>query len=355
MPIQKNNIVEFINSASHYILLDVRSPAEFDHAHIPGAHSLPLFDNEQRAIVGTTYKKQSREEAIKIALPFFGNKMKEVVEIVEGIIKNYEQVNKLKPVVYVHCWRGGMRSAAVAWLLDLYGFKVIQLQGGYKSYRNWVIEQFNKTYNLNVLGGYTGSGKTETLHELAANGTAMIDLEGLAKHKGSSFGALGQGEQPSQEMFENLLATSLYEVSTKDEEIWLEDESQRIGTVMIPNSFFTQIRNSSCYFMCIPFEERLAFIVKQYGQFDKISLIEASLRIQKRLGGLETKNTIKAIETGDIKEAFSILLKYYDKWYNKFTKAENNNDKKEAYIKSIKYLEALQVNPTTNAKLLMGL
>jgi tRNA 2-selenouridine synthase len=355
MPIQKNNIVEFINSMSHYILLDVRSPAEFEHAHIPGAHSLPLFDNEQRAIVGTTYKKQSRENAIKIALPFFGNKMKEMVERVEAIIKDYEQKNKIKPFVYIHCWRGGMRSAAVAWLLDLYGFKVIQLQGGYKAYRNWVIEQFNYDYKLNVLGGYTGSGKTETLHELAANGTAMIDLEGLAKHKGSSFGALGQGAQPSQEMFENLLATSLYKLSTKHENIWVEDESQRIGTVMIPSSFFAQIRNSSCYFMCIPFEERLAFIVEQYGHFDKLSLIEASLRIQKRLGGLETKNTINAIESGDIKEAFSILLKYYDKWYNKFSKATNNKEKNEAYIKSIKYLDLPDVDPIKNSKLLSSL
>jgi tRNA 2-selenouridine synthase len=107
--------------------------------------------------------------------------------------------------------------------------------------------------------------------------------------------------------------------------------------------------------MCIPFEERLAFIVEQYGHFDKLSLIEASLRIQKRLGGLETKNTINAIESGDIKEAFSILLKYYDKWYNKFSKATNNKEKNEAYIKSIKYLDLPDVDPIKNSKLLSSL
>jgi tRNA 2-selenouridine synthase len=355
MSVQKNNIVDFIKGSDPYILLDVRSPAEFEHAHIPGAHSIPLFDNEQRAIVGTTYKKQSREEAIKIALPFFGSKMKEMVEKVETISKDYEQINKVKPIVYVHCWRGGMRSAAVAWLLDLYGLKVIQLQGGYKAYRNWVIEQFNKAYSLKVLGGFTGSGKTETLQALAANGKAVIDLESLAKHKGSAFGALGQGAQPTQEMFENLLATALYKVSLKDEKIWLEDESQRIGTVMIPNDFFIQIRNSTCYFLNIPFEERLAFIVKQYGHFNASALIEASVRIQKRLGGLETKNTIKAIEEGDINLAFSILLKYYDKWYNKFSKAEKNNDKSDTHLKNIEWLEASKVDPITNAKLLSSL
>jgi tRNA 2-selenouridine synthase len=174
MAVQQNNIVDYINSTTNYLLLDVRSPAEFEHAHIPGAHSLPLFNNEQRAIVGTTYKKQSREDAIKIALPFFGNKMKDMVEIVEKLSKEYEKTYSSKPIIFVHCWRGGMRSAAVAWLLDLYGFKVIQLLGGYKAYRNWVIDQFAQSYSLKVLGGYTGSGKTEILKALGANGKTFV-------------------------------------------------------------------------------------------------------------------------------------------------------------------------------------
>lgn len=354
MAVQKNNIVDFINSTSHYLLLDVRSPAEYEQAHIPGAHLLPLFDNEQRAIVGTTYKKQSREDAIKIALPFFGNKMKAMVETVEELSNNYEKTFSVKPLIYVHCWRGGMRSAAVAWLLDLYGFKVIQLHGGYKAYRNWAIEQFIKPYSLKVLGGYTGSGKTEALQALAAKGKAFIDLEAIAKHKGSSFGALGQGAQPSQEMFENLLAVALYKENKKGLPIWVEDESQRIGTVMIPTPFFTQIKNSTCYFMRIPFESRLSFIVEQYGKFEISNLMEATIRIQKRLGGLETKHTLAFLESGDIKSAFSILLKYYDKWYDKFSKVEKN--KQEAGIlEKLIWLDATNVEPITNAKLLMDL
>ena len=360
MAIIKNNIIEVKNSTSNYILLDVRSPAEFEHAHIPGAYSLPLFDNEQRAIVGTTYKKQSREEAIKIALPFFGDKMKQMVERAEAISNDYEKVHQIKPMVFVHCWRGGMRSAAVAWLLDLYGFKVIQLNGGYKAYRNWVIDKFTQPRLLKVLGGYTGSGKTETLHAIAAGGRAVLDLEGLAKHKGSSFGALGQDAQPSQEMFENLLSESLFEQEKKGEAIWVEDESQRIGMVMIPTQFFAQIKNSTCYFLRIPFEARLDFIVKQYGNFNTVELIAATERIQKRLGGLETKNTVNYLMEGDIKNGFAILLKYYDKWYDKFSKGEKNskgeeNNKGDNMLPNIEWIDAIGVDPNTNAKLIADL
>ena len=236
----------------------------------------------------------------------------------------------------------------MAWLLDLYGFKVIQLSGGYKAYRNWVQAQFLKPYDLKVLGGYTGSGKTETLHALAAKGNAFIDLEGLAKHKGSSFGGIGQGYQPSQEMFENLLAQSLFQENKKGLPIWLEDESQRIGTVMIPNDFFKQLRVSDCYFIKIPFESRLNFIVTSYGGFEKIALIDATKRIEKRLGGLETKNTIQFLNEGSIKEGFEILLKYYDKWYDKMTKQNVEP------VLNLIFVEADAVNANVNANILMG-
>jgi len=327
MGIQKMNIDNFIletnASIGSSIIIDVRSPAEFEHAHIPTALNLPLFNNEERAFIGTTYKKQSREAAIKAGLPLFGTKMLSMIETVESWIKNKQKENDLtKPSIYVHCWRGGMRSAAVAWLLDLYGYKVIQLTGGYKAYRNWVLEQFTITYPLKVLGGYTGSGKTEILQALQEKNYAVIDLEGLAHHKGSAYGAIGQLPQPSQEMFENILADKLFEVNKKQKSIWIEDESQRIGKVLIPTPLFHLMRNSTCYFMTIPFEQRLAFIVQGYGKFDAQSLIEATERIQKRLGGLETKNAVAHIMQGELKEAFSILLKYYDKWYEKNAKNE---------------------------------
>jgi tRNA 2-selenouridine synthase len=350
MAIQKMSIDAYNQNTEYQITIDVRSPAEFEHAHIPGAFSLPLFDNEQRAIVGTTYKKQSRENAIKIALPMFGDKMLNMVNEVEKWIKDFEEQHKgNKPLIIVHCWRGGMRSAAVAWLLDLYGFKVAQLIGGYKAYRNWIISHFESEYKIKVVGGYTGSGKTEILNALKLNGECVIDLEGLANHRGSSFGALGQAKQPSQEMFENILGIGLSKIDAKSNTIWIEDESQRIGTVMIPISFFKLIRKSPCYFIEIPFEERLKFIVSQYGSFVKEDLIAATIRIQKRLGGLETKNTIQHLEQGEILSAFHILLKYYDKWYDKFTKQSA-----EPTLQLIK-LTAKEVNATDNAKILLAL
>jgi len=220
LAIEKIHIEQFLQLAKGSPILDVRSPAEFAHAHIPGAYSLPLFSDEERKIVGTTYKQQSREAAIKVGLDFFGPKMRRMVEEVESFFDKKVQIaNGLPPdngqqpskIVLVHCWRGGMRSAGVAWLLDLYGFKVYTLIGGYKFFRCFVLRQFEVPFAFKILGGYTGSGKTEVLKQLARAGELIIDLEALANHKGSAFGNIGMPEQPSQEMFENLLAVTFAE------------------------------------------------------------------------------------------------------------------------------------------------
>jgi tRNA 2-selenouridine synthase len=241
-----------------------------------------------------------------------------------------------------------MRSAGVAWLLDLYGYTVYTLAGGYKAYRNWVLAQFTVPYQCKVLGGFTGSGKTETLQSLKALGQPIIDLEGLAHHKGSTFGNLGQPVQPSQEQFENLLAQSLFKIHSEHHYIWVEDESRRIGLVNIPTPLFDQMRKSKLYFLDIPFASRLQFIVSGYGKFEKDQLMSAILRIKKRLGGLETKTAINFLIEDDIINSFSVLLTYYDKLY---LKGAYNRDNPELLIQKI---ELPSVDPSANAATLLA-
>lgn len=315
MSIQRIGIEEFIERAPHSVVFDVRSPQEFQQAHYLTAHSLPLFTNDERAIVGTLYKKQSREQAIKKGLDFFGPKMHAIINQAESTVSRSSRRN-----VIVHCWRGGMRSAAIAWLLDLYGFPVSTLEGGYKKFRNWALQQFEKSYNLRVLGGFTGSGKTEILHELAQHGHLVVDLEDLAHHRGSAFGNLNGIPQGSTEQFENNLALTLFNLHQKakpEQKIWVESESTRIGNVRIPHLFFNQMKAAERIDLNIPFEKRLEFIVEGYGKFDKEALIAATQRIEKRLGGLNMQKTITYIREGNLREAFAILLTYYDKAYTK--------------------------------------
>lgn len=310
--VHKTDIAEFVQLVGAHPLFDVRSPGEYGHAHIPGAHSLPLFSDEERKIVGTAYKQESREAAIKIGLDYYGPKMRTMVEKVERIVAAEGNGNK---TILVHCWRGGMRSGAVAWLLDLYGFKVYTLAGGYKAFRNWVLAQFGKQYNLNILGGYTGAGKTEVLHQLAHKRERVIDLEDLAGHKGSAFGGIGL-QQPTPEMFENKLALALHALMIKGEgPIWVENESQRIGNINLPGAFYNTMLAAPVYFLDIPFEVRLDYLVKEYGKLKKEELVNAVIRIQKRLGGLNTKHTVNALIENDYHTAFDILLHYYDKFY----------------------------------------
>jgi len=350
MPITRLLIEDFITQSQGQPIFDVRSPAEYEHAHIPTAHSLPLFSNEERKVVGTAYKQESKQRAIKIGLEYFGPKMVKMVEEVEQVLGGVAVKEKKKEEaqkIFVYCWRGGMRSAGVAWLLDLYGFKVYTLVGGYKAYRNWVLKQFEKEYPISIIGGYTGSGKTETLHKLDSMKEAVLDLEGIASHKGSAFGNLGQSPQPKQEMFENLLAKKLYELTVLQAatHIWTEDESQRIGEVNIPIKFFSFLRTRHVYFMDIPFDARLDYITEQYGKFEKEKLINATIRIQKRLGGLETKTAVNCLLENDTKGAFAILLKYYDKFYNK--SMHNQREQVELLIHK---MEMQTVNPGENAE-----
>jgi len=348
--VTKIDITSFLELAAMYPILDVRSPSEYNHAHMPEAYSMPLFADEERKVVGTAYKQQSRQEAIKIGLDYFGPKMRKMVEEAEEIIRlhntNKKQTNN---TLLVHCWRGGMRSAGVAWLLDLYGYKVYTLAGGYKTYRQWVLQQFLLPYTFRVVGGYTGSGKTYLLEQLMLRRKTVIDLEGIAHHKGSAFGALGNSPQPSQEQFENNLAAALLAACTgkQDTTIWVEDESRRIGDVNLPEALWNCMRKAPVYFLDIPFEERVAFLVKEYGKFRKEDLASNIMRIRKRLGGLETKNAIGYLIEDNFSACFGILLRYYDKVY------KNGLYNRENVDSLLTTLPGTTVDPVTNCRLLL--
>lgn len=298
-------VTDFLMST--FPVIDVRSPGEFTHGHIPGAHNHPLFTDEERAIVGTLYKQQGRDAAVLEGLRIVGPKLATIVEQARGVAQDGR--------IRVHCWRGGERSGSVAWLLDKSGFnEVLTLKGGYKAFRNLVLASFTERIDIRVLGGYTGTGKTQTLHHLRELDEQVIDLEGLAHHKGSSYGAIGESPQPTTEHFENLLWKAVQGVDPKAP-LWVEDESLLIGRCKIPQAFFDRMRAATLYFADMPQAERADRLVQDYGRFDPKELGEAVKRIEKRIGPQHCKAALQALEAGDLRTVAIITLTYYDKAY----------------------------------------
>lgn len=309
--VQRLDISSFLLQSENHPVIDVRSPAEYHQAHIPGAISLPLFSDEERAVVGTLYKQSGREEAMMKGLQFYGKNMQEIINQLKDQTSDKQ--------LFVHCWRGGMRSEVVAWMLGLFGYNASVLNKGYKGFRRKVLDSFSESRKMLILGGKSGSAKTEILNLLRKRGEQVIDLEALAHHRGSAFGdILDSSQSPSQEQFENDLFMQ-FRKTEPDKAIWLEDESQRIGQINLPNSIWQQMRTAKVVYVEIPFEQRLQYIVTHYGKSDVNDLKASTIRIQKRLGGLDTKNAIQFLESGDIKNAFAIFLRYYDKCYERAT------------------------------------
>src|SRR5665213_2318550 len=263
---------EFFKLSSRHPVIDVRTPAEFEHGHIPGAVNIPLFSNEQRVIIGTIYKQEGKKPAMLKGMELVSPRFSEFIRSAETISNT--------GTLLVHCWRGGMRSGGMAWLFEWYGFKVFTLKDGYKSFRRMVLETFKQPRELKILAGRTGSGKTLILKEIEKLGQTIIDLEELAHHKGSAFGTLGETPPPTQEMFENELAVSLLNIPT-DKKIWLEDESQNIGKRIIPNDLWAQMRAANVYYVDLPLEKRVEYLIEAYGKYSKEELIESIEKIRK--------------------------------------------------------------------------
>jgi len=215
----------------------------------------------------------------------------------------------------VHCWRGGMRSASMAWLFKTIGLDAETLVGGYKAYRKYIRKSFDLDRKLLILGGLTGSGKTDILKELEKMGEQFLDLEGVAHHRGSSFGQIGQGTQPSNEQFENNLAVDWLKMDP-NRIIWLEDESKPMGRVRIMDDFYERMRKTPLIVVEMPRELRVPRLVDDYASLDITLLEEATQRIGKRIGGQNLKEAVEALHTGDFAKVANITLDYYDKTYS---------------------------------------
>ncbi|NOZ45990.1 MAG: tRNA 2-selenouridine(34) synthase MnmH [Chlorobi bacterium] len=305
--IKEIDFTQYLQLSENIPIVDVRSPAEFEKGHIPKAYNIPLFSNEERALVGTAYVQESKEKALKLGYQYVTPKLNSFVS----------SSLKLAPEkkIAVHCWRGGMRSRAFAEHLNSNGFtEVYQIIGGYKAFRNYILNYFTQKANLIILGGYTGSGKTHILKYLEKNNLQVVDLEGIANHKGSVFGAIGLSSQPSVEQFENNLFWKWKNLNLS-KPIILEDESHRIGSVTLPMELFKQMRIAPVIFLDIPKKERAKNLVLDYVTEEKNLLIESINKITKRLGGLNTKKAIEFIEQNNFYEAALIILNYYDKSY----------------------------------------
>lgn len=296
-------------------IIDVRSPAEFQQGHIPGAINLPLFSNAERAEVGTIYKQDGRQSAIRRGLALVGPRLGAMAEALLSA-----QSDQPHHTLRLHCWRGGMRSASVAWLASTLDLPAVLLNGGYKAYRRWVLEVLAQPWPIHLLGGRTGVGKTELLQALIARGVAVVDLEGLAHHRGSSFGGLGQPAQPSSEHFENRLANALHR-QRRAREIWLEAESAQVGRCRIPNALWQQMKAAPLLEVRRPLAYRIHHLVGLYGHQSRDALVEASERISKRLGPQRTAVAVEAIRLGDMELACRQMLDYYDRCYDRDTAA----------------------------------
>jgi tRNA 2-selenouridine synthase len=306
MPIEKVDIKRFLELSETTAIADVRSPSEFHAGHIPGAVNIPLFDDMEREAVGIKYKKEGRIPAIIEGLKHSGPAMMSKLE--QGLKASTDGR------LLVHCWRGGMRSEAMAWLFSLGDLGISLLDGGYKAYRHHVAEILGEKRKMIVLGGMTGSSKTHILGCLKSFGQQVIDLEQVANHKGSAFGALGQPPQPTTEHFANILHDRL-RLLENELPIWIEDESRNIGSVFLPDNFYTNMQNTPVIVLVMDIRLRLPRLMDEYSAYPAEYLKGSIMKISKRLGNDKTRDAISAVETGDFAKAIEIVLFYYDKAY----------------------------------------
>ncbi|TCO79886.1 tRNA 2-selenouridine synthase [Marinisporobacter balticus] len=321
------------------LFIDVRAPAEFADGTILGAVNFPILDDEERAIVGTIYRKENSDQATLTGLNLVSSKLPNLYATIKQYSKEYEYI-------IIFCWRGGMRSKSTCSFLSMLNIpNVYQLANGYKSYRKYVIDFLDnkiEKYKFIMLHGLTGVGKTHILKKLEKAGKYTLDLEELAKNKGSVFGTIGFSEgSPSQKKFESLIFHVLYRADEKY--IFVESESKRIGSVNVPDRVYDQMVNGYHIFVKTKIENRVEIILKDYVKYleanDK-SIGKALDHLRKRLGNEAVDTLIKKIEKKDYTFVIKYLMKYYyDPLY------EYSIKKYENYHLTVEYEDMNEVIP----------
>lgn len=302
-----------LKNKGYLTVIDVRSPSEFLDSTIPGSMNIPFFNDEERAEIGTIYKQVNPQAAKERGLEIISAKLPAFVK----------EFSKIKGKKAVFCWRGGMRSRTSATVLSLMGIEVFRLEGGYRNYRNSVVEKlhsFQITSDAFVLNGNTGSGKTTILHRLANEGYPTIDLEGLAKHRGSIFGQIGLTPH-NQKTFDALLLEELERLKCSPY-ILFEGESKRIGKVMIPDFIIDKKESGTQLLIEMPIEERVKHILEDYQPWEhQEECISAFLRIKRRIHTPIAKQIQTDLELKNYDSAVRYLLEYYyDPLYEHSTK-----------------------------------
>jgi tRNA 2-selenouridine synthase len=300
------DLSEFFSLRKELPVVDVRSEGEYAMGHIPGAVNIPILNNEERKEVGTDYKQKGQQTAIKTGFRLFSPRLPSVLEEAERVADGRE--------LLVHCWRGGMRSNYFCQFVNMARIRARSLEGGYKTYRQAALDSFKLPLKLKVIGGSTGSGKSEILRALGKNGAQILDLESLASHKGSVFGGLMMPRQPTTEQFQNYLFEEIMKLDIS-RTIWIEDESLSIGRIFLPLDLWQTMSSSPVVEIFVDRGVRIERLVNEYGPADRAEFLELMGKIVKRLGGQNYNAAKEKLLQGDMYSTIEILLSYYDKAY----------------------------------------
>ncbi|WP_128425726.1 tRNA 2-selenouridine(34) synthase MnmH [Gudongella oleilytica] len=297
-------------SSGEYILIDVRTPLEYKEETIPGAINIPIFTNEERAEIGTAYAQESVDKAKMLGIEAVSKRLPQMFQELLQISKDY-------PHMVFFCARGGFRSTSIVSLLRSLKIGALKLDGGYKAYRAYINDNLPKIaepVDLVVLYGNTGTGKTQVLDALRAQGADVLDLEACANHRGSTLGSVGLGEPNSQKMFESLVFEEL--AGRKGNLVFAEGESKRIGRSVIPEYLFDKIRNGRHVRVTAPMEQRIKNIMADYVYDTDDELIEALNHLRKRVGNDVIDKYIIEVRNGNYPVVVEELMRdYYDPMY----------------------------------------